>query len=345
MKQTFIPFILLTLAGDVSAQRLGQVYRSDYTMTEPVQLTSGTGKNEDPCLLRAKDGTIYMAWFSDRGGNPDIYINDSKDGGRTWSEPAAIIQGGGVGNFYPSLAQTNDGAFHLTWFRIDAKRRVFSVWYSNSGDARSWSKPRAVTPLDKDYNWAPMIAASRDDSLWIAWASGRTGNKDIFLIQSKDGGRTWQDPVQVTRHPFHDDLPKPAQKPDGTFILVWTRYKPSSKADYLSETADIYYATSRNGTAWSDPIAITRNDYTDSIPELHSNIDRSEYFAVWCSAKGSFDLSLSDVKARPMHLLASSVEGYSLRVLPLTDQDYLVVWVRKLKEGLHIYSCQIRKPR
>lgn len=343
MKQAMFPLILLALAVDVTAQRPGREYQSDYTTTEPLQLTSGTGKNEDPCLLRAKGGTIYMAWFSDRSGNPDIYINSTKDGKR-WGKPVAVIQGGGAGNFYPSLAQTGDGTFHLTWFRIDAKRRVFSVWYSNSRDAGTWSEPRAMTPPDKGYNWVPTIAAAADGGLWIAWASGRTGNKDVFLMQSKDRGRTWQQPVQVTSHQFHDDLPNITQKPDGTLIIVWTRYKPD-RNDYLSETADIYYATSRDGTAWSDPTAITRNDYTDSIPEVYFNVDRSECFVAWCSPKGSFDLPLSDVKARPMHLLGSNVEGYSLRVLPLTDQDYLVVWVRKTSNGLHVYSCQIRKRR
>ncbi len=342
MKRSSVPFILLALAVGATAQGLEQEYPSDYTISEPVQLTRGTGKNEDPCLLRAQDGTIYMAWFSDRSGNSHIYLTATKDSLR-WSEPVAIIQGGGGGNFYPSLAQTNDGTFHLTWFRIDAKSHVFSVWYANSKYAGTWSEPQAMSPPDKDYNWVPTIAAAKDGSVWIAWASGRTGNKDIFLKQSKDGGRTWQEPVQVTNHHFHDDLPQIAQRPDGTFILVWTRYQPG-KDDYLSKTAEIYYALSTDGATWSDPMAITHNDYTDSIPEVYSNMNGSEFFVAWCSAKGSFDLSLSDVTAQPRHPLGRNIEGYSLRVLPLTDKDYLVVWVRKTPGGLHIYSCQMQKP-
>ena len=248
MKLSSVPFILLALAVGATAQGLEQEYPSDYTISEPVQLTRGTGKNEDPCLLRAKDGTIYMAWFSDRSGDSHIYLTATKDALR-WSEPVAIIQDGGAGNFYPTLAQTNDGTFH----------------------------------------------------------------------------------------------PQIAQRPDGTFILVWTRYKPG-KDDYLSKTAEIYYALSTDGTTWSDPMAITHNDYTDSIPEVYSNMNGSEFFVAWCSAKGSFDLSLSDVTTQPRHPLGHNIEGYSLRVLPLTDKDYLVVWVRKTPGGLHIYSCQMQKP-
>ncbi len=162
-------------------------------------------------------------------------------------------------------------------------------------------------------------------------------------MQSKDGGKTWQEPIQVTKHKNHDDLPNIAQKPDGTFLVVWTNYVPE-KADYLSKTADIYYATSEDGKIWSEPIAITKNSYTDTIPEIFSNLDQSEFFVAWCSPNGTWDLPLSDLKAEPKHLLGSKPGGYSPRVLPLTDKDYLVAWTGSNKKGKQIYSYQIKKP-
>jgi hypothetical protein len=82
---------------------------------------------------------------------------------------------------------------------------------------------------------------------------------------------------------------------------------------------------------------------TTGLTEIYSNLDRSEFFVAWCSGKGPLDLALSDVRARPRHLLGSDVGGYSLRLLPLTDEEYLVVWVRRLDGALHIYSCKIFK--
>jgi hypothetical protein len=342
MKHTVFQLIGLVaaLAAIVGCQKEEnkEEHRSDYATTEAVPLTSGKGKNEDACLLRAIDGTIYMAWFSDRGGNADIYLISSQDA-KSWTEPVAIVQGGG-GNFYPSLAQTDDGTFHLTWFRIDIKRRAIRVWYVNSKDAATWSEPRAMTP-DESYNWVPTIEAA-GDTVWIVWSGNKTGNKDIFLVESNDRGRTWQEPAQVTNHPFHDDLPNIARKPDGSLIIVWTRHEPG-KGDYLSNTSEIHYAISKDGKAWSEPVALTHNDYADTIPEVYSNLDESEFFAVWCSVKGLFDLPLADIKAEPKHILDSDVGGYSLRLLPLTKDDYLVVWVRKVAGQLHIYGCQLGK--
>lgn len=341
MNRAIFLLLMLVQAMWIAAGCKAEEYASDYKVTELVALTSGKGKNEDPCLLRAKDGAIYLTWFSDRGGNADIYLVSSTDAEK-WTEPVAIIQSKDYGNFYPSLAQTADGAFHLTWFRIDPKRKVFSVWYANSKDTVKWSEPRAMTPLEKDYNWVPTIAAS-GQNVWIAWAGGRAGNKDVYVIESTDAGATWQEPVQVTKDPLHDDLPNIERKADGSLVLVWTRYKPG-KEDYLSSTGDIHFATSKDGKVWSEPVAITQNDYTDTIPEIYSNLDQSEYFAAWCSAKGTMDLPLSDVKAPPKHLLASGkAGGYSPRLLPLTKDEYLIVCVKETSDGLQICSGRIRK--
>ena len=254
-KANALGVLLLLIPLIVGMQCRSKEDPPDYATTDPILITDIEGNNEDPFLLRAKDGILYLVWFSERSGNADIYMKTSKDG-KTWSEDTVIVQGGGANNYYPSLAQTEDGTFHLAWFRIDSKSKTFSICYANSDDGRLWGKTQAITPRHKGHNWVPTVLAARDRSIWIAWSSGRTGNKDVFVVQSKDGGKTWQQPVQVTKHKNHDDLPNIAQKPDGSFVVVWTNYVPG-KADYLSKTADIYYATSKDGRMWSEPFPIT----------------------------------------------------------------------------------------
>jgi hypothetical protein len=41
---------------------------------EAVLSVGNPGKDEDPSVLRARDGSIYVAWFSDRTASGDIYI-------------------------------------------------------------------------------------------------------------------------------------------------------------------------------------------------------------------------------------------------------------------------------
>jgi hypothetical protein len=66
-----IPIILVT-------QCKSKEYAPDYKTTTPILITDIEGNNEDPFLLRAKDGTLYLVWFSERSGNADIYMRPPK---------------------------------------------------------------------------------------------------------------------------------------------------------------------------------------------------------------------------------------------------------------------------
>ena len=124
--------------------------------------------------------------------------------------------------------------------------------------------------------------------------------------------------------------------------MVWSNHRPD-RADYLSKSADIYYATSPDGKKWSDPVAITKNNHTDTIPEVYANLDQSEYFVAWCAPTGTWELPWSALQAQPKRLLGSKPGGYSPRVLPLTGNKCLVVWVAKSENGLQIYGCELEK--
>ena len=47
------------------------------TATQLLSIDSPT-KDEDPSVVRGRDGTLFVAWFSDRGGNADIYITSTQ---------------------------------------------------------------------------------------------------------------------------------------------------------------------------------------------------------------------------------------------------------------------------
>ena len=70
------------------------------TATTPVLLSTGSpGKDEDPSVLLAADGKLYVAWFSDRGGSSAIWISSTTDK-VNWSTPKRISNNT-FGNFYP----------------------------------------------------------------------------------------------------------------------------------------------------------------------------------------------------------------------------------------------------
>src|SRR6185436_2214155 len=73
-----LSLISLTGSGKIPAQSdAGTKFKP--TAVQLLSIDSPT-KDEDPSVIRARDGTLFVAWFSDRNGNPDIYITSSNNG-------------------------------------------------------------------------------------------------------------------------------------------------------------------------------------------------------------------------------------------------------------------------
>src|SRR6185503_18336127 len=81
---------LMTLALACKDSHSPPATTTPFAPSEPALLSVGSPtKDEDPSVLLAKDGTIFVAWFSDRGGYPDIYITSTRNG-RDWT-PAVRV--------------------------------------------------------------------------------------------------------------------------------------------------------------------------------------------------------------------------------------------------------------
>src|SRR5262245_30474903 len=98
--------ILLLLSSTGLANYRREIRQSDsdtkFKPSAPQLLSKDSPtKDEDPSVLRARDGTLFVAWFSDRGGNPDIYISNTRNG-IDWAEPVRITTSID-GDFYPNL--------------------------------------------------------------------------------------------------------------------------------------------------------------------------------------------------------------------------------------------------
>ena len=71
-------------------------------------------------------------------------------------------------------------------------------------------------------------------------------------------------PTPITDSEGNNEDPFLLQAKDGIIHLVWFSER--------SGNADIYMKTSKDEKIWSEPIAITRNSHTDTIPEIYSNL-------------------------------------------------------------------------
>lgn len=309
-----------------------------FVPTTPRLLSAGSPtKDEDPSVLRASDGTLYVAWFSDRGGNNDIYLTRTTDG-EEWLSPVRITTHAG-GDFYPNLIQDEQGTFHLTWFRWTALY-IGSIVYNSSADGVTWSES-AEQPVTSDADvddWVPSITRLADGTLLVYFVSdardGANPTNEIYVARRGPGATVWDAPVALAANSatLHDHLPF-AARIDGEVTLVWTR--SVDPVPWQTTDADLYVATSADGVSWSAATAIT-NDASDVVhvfPAWYASLD-GDWSLVWVStrlgAPAVFELPQTALGNYPTGaVLVDLPPGYSHRIAPTsTPGIYLGVWVQ-----------------
>ena len=174
----------------------------------------------DPWLVHGSDKDVYLATLSvdvDPAsvfgvGREAILVTRSRDGGRSWSRPVAVItdQNPAVFNDKPSLSAHHQrpGRLYAAWGLLE--RRGFLtegvLMLSTSSDhGASWSPPRPIfDPGDAASAFAPQIAALDGGRLLAVWTTVRTQSDGRFTFElsaltSDDDGRTWSRPAIIAR--------------------------------------------------------------------------------------------------------------------------------------------------
>jgi hypothetical protein len=328
--------------------------------TEPLPLSPGnaSGQDEDPAILIARDGSLFAAWYSNRAGlhadgreRKELFVARSTDG-ITWTNPPVQVTDEHEWSFYPSLAQSADGAFHLTWMRwlllpVDCvpqgpncpgdpacctgtDRRIR---YTRSTDGLAWDPADAVelTPGPAD-EVASLVAAS-DGRLLVYYASGyRAGDptKQIWVVVGSGG--TWSAPMPaagVSTGLHHDTFPNVVERSPGAFLMTWTRYDLSDGDNLFNASTRTMLSTSADGLAWTSPVSLNEATYLTTIdvfPHLYPDHARQRWYVVWVTEAGTVDLPIDGTF--PDDLVTLDIPGYTPRVAPTaTPGIYWAAWV------------------
>jgi hypothetical protein len=235
---------------------------------------------------RGGDPAIVVVWTSKAADGTRIVSARSDDGGKTFGRPAVVPGTIAAGNRgWESLARDREGRIVAVW--LDHRDAVMSGSAHGShmshqpgahaeapadGVARAQLSKLFFGPLGDD----PSSAAARpiaagvcyccktaltngsDGAIYAAWRHVYPGNiRDIAFSMSRDGGRTFSDPVRVSHDKWElDGCPEngPAIAVDAAsrIHVVW----PTLVSDSGHETLALFYAMSRDGRAFSPRVRI-----------------------------------------------------------------------------------------
>jgi len=317
--------------------------------------TNSPTKDEDPSVLRARDNTVFVAWFSDRdAGNADIYITSTR-GGTDWTPPVRVTTSRD-GDFYPNLLQDDQGVIHLVWFRWDAPFRGHIV-HNTSADGQRWdpANETVVTTTPDVDDWVPTIAQAADGTLLVYFVSARRDRSSslnrIYVTSAAPGGAwTTPTPLSIASATEHDHLPFAART--GTqMTLVWVRTDAAQPTPWTATKADVMLSSSPDGRTWSAPRRVTRDSSSivHVFPALYTSADQS-WLIMWLSTRlGSprvFEIPLATADLYPQAAAENALlgSGYSHRIVETpTARVYLGVWVQGPEGAQDIYYRYFRR--
>lgn len=263
---------------------------------------------EDTNLQLATDaaGNWVAVWQSDDtlddtvGGDLDILVSTSSDGGVTWSDPAALNSNAAtdaMDDLNPALV--SDGTNWIVVWQCDMPGggTVSNIHHSRSTDAGATWSPQGLFSTPNQQNSGtdadPAIAIGGNRAV-VVWSSSRdidgnvdddgvpivTFDKDIFMSVSTDGGASWTTASVVnTNHvtdPVADTVPSIATDGDSNWMIVWHSF------------LQIVFARSEdNGGTWSPPVGLPgspggigpqiASDFHRSKPD----VDAGYWLATW----------------------------------------------------------------
>ncbi|HEX9566302.1 MAG TPA: hypothetical protein VGA48_01740 [Thermoplasmata archaeon] len=222
------------------------------TWNEPSILASGSGLNPFPDHPQmavdntggGQDGNVYVIWHSLVGlaSSKDVQVGTSRDRGMTWStiRVSGPIPSDDFKGLYGDtiVAVGPSGVVYAAWDEpfqgVDGVPRE-KFWMTVSLDGGGsfqapWVIEDAIAPIQLPN--APFRASSfpvlaidtsrgtHSGRLYLTWSDQRSGNADILLKASDDGGKTWS-----TIRRVNDDSGTSAQ------FDAWVSVAPNGRVD------------------------------------------------------------------------------------------------------------------
>lgn len=243
--------------------------------TSPVPITSDHNRNVSPSIEGLSNGTIFLAWVSNRTGHDNVWYKSYNSG--VWSKESQLTSTSSPDGA-PSVVQDLSGNVWVFWQRevLSNSNIFYRVFTPGSG----WSGEVQLTTELNPIDILPSATVTADGRVWLVWSSFRTNSYQTFIKYYN--GVSWSPDTQLLSYKGDDLDPTILQTGDGTLWVAWSRDITLPGGSFV---ADIYIANSTNlGSTWSTPAAITTSLTFDSFnPSLLWSRLNQRLYVFWSS--------------------------------------------------------------
>jgi hypothetical protein len=245
-----------------------------FAPVRPITASNESQRFEAPAL--DQDGTVFVAWLDKRNRVPakaagrayegaGLFFSSSRDGGATYAE-ATLAQDNTCECCRLGLAFAGPGRPVVVFRNIfeGGVRDHAVVTFSDLGT------PGEVTRVSTD-DWqikacphqGPSLAVAPAGTYHVAWFTNGKARKGLFYAHSRDGGRTFSEPMAIGQADRNPTRPYVLATADAT-TLVWKEFDGERTTVMVTQSKD-------DGETWSKPRAIASTSNASDHPLLVAN--------------------------------------------------------------------------
>lgn len=266
--------------------------------------------------MAISDNHVYFSWLEMAENNStNIVFTKSDDGANTIGTPSYMTSHSGNSGI-PKLVATGSQVY-LAW--EDNSKKNFEIYLSKSDDYGATFNPPVDISTTSGQSGTPQIAVSKNN-IYAVWMDDTSGNYDILFAKSSDGGKSFGDPVNVSK--LHTDSGYPQLAVSGNDVYVtWTQ-------TIVDPNYDVYFAKSTDdGKTFDAPINISKDLGPSGWPNIAT--DGAIYISWVDSSTGKFDLFVTKSTdggatfENYTNVSTSKTESYNAKMAVLNNAVYL----------------------
>lgn len=177
-----------------------------------VQETEAAKKKDNSMVPIATSGdNVYVAWDSNQTGNREILFRASSDGGNTFGEKINISNSTNGRSDMQDVSASGNNVY-VTW--CDDKTGDMEIYMRKSTDGGqtfgNTTMLKSVGTLPSNIKYIPYEqqdteliqidtnVALSGNNVYAMWWDNKTGNWEVLLTRSTDGGQTFEDTINIS---------------------------------------------------------------------------------------------------------------------------------------------------
>jgi hypothetical protein len=200
-------------------------------------LSNNPGNSTNAQIALSQDN-VYLVWSDDTSGNGDIYFKRSVDNGTTFGSTENLSLNNTSLSSGPQVSTSGNNVY-VVWQDIASGKNA--IFYRHSNDTgvtfrgvRELSKTISVNGESALY---PRISAI-GNNVYVVWQDQVSGNNEVFLRGSNDGGNKFTGIKNLSRNNTGDSITPRIASSGNNVIVVWTDYEPGKAQIFARASND-----------------------------------------------------------------------------------------------------------